>query len=135
MNKSRDLLIYICLFGFLGSLSGCLFRENVTKLKTLKTVASSQREIRAYLTEQENLFEKLVSDFKDKKLSLGSSLAEIIETYGEPIVSKKNFSDPVGQRLLYRYPKRYFNSDKVYLHFNEKKELIFWEYKPFQKTN
>ena len=112
-----------------------IFRENIEKLSTLKTVANSQKEIGDYLAQQAVLFEKLVSDIKDEKLSLGSSLDELIGTYGEPIISKKGFPDAAGLVLLYRAPRRYFDSDKVYLHFDGKKELIFWEYKPHRKPN
>jgi len=109
--------------------SGCFFLPE--SLKTLKSVGDSQDEIEVYLAKQIQLFNKLLIDLKNKDLKLGISEANFIYIYGEPVLSKKLTQPPGGIKLLYRHPTEYFKSDRVYLYFDQKDNLIRWEYKPY----
>ena len=111
-------------------LGGCvLFSE---ELATLKQVGKSQAQIDRYIQRQEKLFDKLMYDFENEKLIVGTPKSIIIRRYGEPILSKKADQPPHGVILLYRYPMKYFDSDKLYLRFDESDELIGWKYKPYK---
>ncbi len=66
----------------------------------------------------------------NKRLKQGIAKGKFIRTYGEPVLSKKTV-EPLGEeRLLYRHPTEYFQSDKVYVYFDEGGRLTRWEYKP-----
>lgn len=111
-------------------LSGCFFLPQ--SLKTLKSVGSSREQIETYLARQIVLFNKLLTDLKNKSLSSGISKNKFIRIYGEPILSKEVSGPLGGERLLYRHPTKYFQSDRIYIYFDGKKSLTRWEYKPYK---
>ena len=82
---------------------------------------------------------KLLDDLKNERLVVGTSKSTIVSLYGESILSKEAKKPPPGKILLFRHPTKYFDSDKVYLRFDEADELIGWKYKPYnaptQKTD
>jgi len=117
----------ICLAVILN-LAGCLFKENIEKLSTLKTLGQSQKEIGSYLERQVAAFNRLVEDIKNKKLSLGISQESFIKIYGDPVLSEEAKGDEAKLILLYRHPTQYFSRQKVYVYFNDSDELIDWEY-------
>lgn len=111
-------------------LGGCvLFSEEVA---TLKQLGKSQAQIAGYVQRQERLFAKLIDDFEGEKLIVSTPKSTIIRRYGEPVLSKEAGQPPYGKVLLYRHPMKYFDSDKLYLRFDEKDELIGWKYKPYK---
>ncbi len=117
------------------SLAGCLFRQNLEGLLTLKRVGNSQTEIEAYLGQQEACFEKLLEDVENQRLKPGVLQEDFINSYGDPVLSRPASSQSSETVLLYRHPTRYFNSDKVYVYFNEDSELTRWEYKSCQRSD
>ncbi len=119
-------LIISCLVIF--CLAGCLFLPQ--SIKTLKQVGESQEEIETYLRRQAKLFDKLLVDLKREALKPGIPKNTIIAIYGEPILTKEVTEPLFSQTLLYRHPTEYFQSDRIYLYFNQKGKLIRWEYKP-----
>ncbi|MDP8290439.1 MAG: hypothetical protein P9M02_05705 [Candidatus Susulua stagnicola] len=121
-------IIISCLILFF--VSGCFFLPE--SLKTLKSVGDSQNEIEIYLANQAKLFNKLLIDLRSECLEQGVSKESFINLYGEPILAKEVIDPPGGVRLLYRYPTEYFKSDRVYLYFNQKENLVRWEYKPYK---
>ncbi len=106
-----------------------LFSEEVA---TLKQVGKSQAQIDRYVQRQNKLFSRLIDDFENERLIVGTSKSRIVKRYGEPVLSKEAGQPPYGQILLYRYPMKYFNSDKLYLRFDEFDKLIGWKYKPYK---
>ena len=115
---------------FLLVAGGCaLFSQEAA---TLKAVGKSQDQIARYVQKQEKLFAKLLDDFENERLVAGTSRSVIIKRYGEPILSKKSAQPPYGEIFLYRHPTGYFDSDKLYLRFDELDKLIGWKYKPYK---
>ena len=119
-------LLISCLI--LLTIPGCFFLSE--SLKTLKSVGESQEEIEAYLTQQVELFDKLLFDLKNDVLEPGISKRKFMRIYGEPILSKEVIEPLKGVRFLYRHPTEYFKSDRVYFYFDQKEKLVRWEYKP-----
>ncbi len=117
--------ITIAALVFLTS-SGCLFKEDIEGLLVLKQLGAEQKSIERSLKIEEHLFRKLAAHVKKDRLKPGISLESFIASYGEPIVSKDIPS--VGKRLLYRHPADYFNSDKIYVYFDQQGKLTQWEY-------
>ena len=88
-----------------------------------------------YLDRQTKLFSVLLNDLKHEKLRVGMTKIKFIKTYGEPIFSRK-FEDGTNEELLfYRHPTKYFDSQKVYLFFDNSGKLIRWECNPFKQNN
>jgi hypothetical protein len=98
-------------------------------LLTLKRLGDSQNEIARYVEKQARLFDELVSDTKGGLLQAGTSRQEIQRTYGDPVFFKDT---PEGSVSLYRHPTRYFDSERIYLYFDESEALTRWEYQPAQ---
>lgn len=121
---NRVLIIGCCA---LLAIVGCSKLEG---LMTLKRLGDSQKEIETHVDKQEKLFNLLVNDLKAEKLKSGTSETQIQRTYGSPVLTKPAAEPEGSYVLLYRHPTRYFNSDKIYLHFDASRKLTHWEYVP-----
>ena len=89
------------------------------QISTLRQLGASQRQIELTLLEQEAAFNRLWADAANNKLVPGMIKPDILAAYGEPVITQ-DVSGVNGkkERLLYRRPTAYFNSDKIYLYFN-----------------
>ncbi|MBU2251355.1 MAG: hypothetical protein KKH25_03785, partial [Candidatus Omnitrophica bacterium] len=113
---------FLILAALVFNLSGCLFKENIEGLLTLKQLGKNQKYIERSIKAQERLFRKLTADIKKDKLKLGIPVESFLRSYGEPVVSKDIPS--LGKRFLYRHPTNYFDSDKVYIYFDRQDQLV-----------
>jgi len=113
-------------------MGGCVVLDKTEELLALKRISGAQAEIQRYVDKQEECFYKLMSDFKKGSLRPGISKEKFVDTYGEPILSRKIDGPSSGEMLLYRHPTEYFSSDKIYLYFYESGGLASWEYKPYE---
>ncbi|MBD3264283.1 MAG: hypothetical protein GF375_04185 [Candidatus Omnitrophica bacterium] len=114
-------------------LSGCSLYQKSKALMTLKRLGDSQQQMEKYIEEQEKLFDRLVEDIKEDRLKTGLSIEEVNRLYGDPVLKREApSSQPFSTILLYRYPTRYFDSDRVYLQFDSSGILVGWEYKPHE---
>ncbi|MCK5393335.1 MAG: hypothetical protein KAI91_03290 [Candidatus Omnitrophica bacterium] len=111
-------------------LEGCSTIKYTKQLLVLKDLADSQKEINKCLDEQEALFKKILVDLKNKKIELGTLKEDFLNSYGKPVLIRKGSNLFVGEILLYRYPQKYFNSDKVYFYFDRFQKLVDWEQFP-----
>ncbi|MCK5287972.1 MAG: hypothetical protein KAJ14_11835 [Candidatus Omnitrophica bacterium] len=109
-------------------LEGCATIKYTKQLLVLKDLADSQKEINKCLDEQEALFKKILVDIKNKKIELGTSKEDFLNSYGKPVLTRKGSNLFVGEILLYRYPKKYFNSEKVYFYFDRFQKLVDLEH-------
>ena len=124
MKKKFHLIL---LFMFLCS--GCTIIKHKEGLLTLKNVGDSQGQINAYIEKQKGLFTLLVDDIKAEKLPQKLHEKQIRSRYGEPVVVTE--LDSSKKRLLYRYPKKYYTSDRVYFYL-EDGMMTRWEYIPYE---
>lgn len=119
--------VFLAIFVFF--LSACSAVSNWEQLMTLKDVGKSQAEVEKYLSKQEKLYYVLARDVQDGYLKAGLSQRDILKKYGEPVLNKRITDDPVIiEQYLYRQPKDYFSSDKIYLYFGQDKKLHSWKY-------
>ena len=109
---------------------GCVFFSS--EFHTLRQAAASQKEIKSYVHEQDEFFEKLLSEVKEGKLQAGLSREEFIKSYGDPVLVEDTSLHLASSVLLYRYAAKYFASDKVYAYFDAQDKLVYWEYKPYK---
>lgn len=101
-------------------------------LMTLKRVGDSQKQIGRYLARQEKLFDKMLRDVKNERIKPGISQNRLIGIYGEPVIIKSSKEPAIAEVFLYRYPREYFSSDKVYLYFNKSGKLVHLKYVPYK---
>jgi uncharacterized protein YehS (DUF1456 family) len=121
----------ILFYFFILGISGCAAMNNLDELMALKSVADSQKDIEEYLKKQESGFKKLLDDIKSNRLKQGVSKKYILETYAEPVLTKKDTQDKAIQEiLLYRYPTQYFKSERIYLYLDKDFRLSKWQLKP-----
>jgi hypothetical protein len=119
----------IFLIGFSGIIAvcGCAFISNYKDLSVLSEIGKDQYELDREARRQEKLSAVLRKDLLAGKLHRGVSQAQVIESYGEPVLIKNNGSNSSGQVFLYRKPTDYFSKERVYLYFNNHDKLINWE--------
>ncbi len=122
-------LIGVCCLVMLGE--GCAVMSNYHELVFLKQLADNQSETEKYVRKQERGFDALRSDIENSSLRKGSTKAEIIFRYGDPVYCNDSAdTSDCRQSCLYRYPTAYFNSDKIFLCFDENHDLRGWESVP-----
>ncbi|MBP7216856.1 MAG: hypothetical protein KBA46_06195 [Candidatus Omnitrophica bacterium] len=107
---------------------GCALVQHYDEIMVLKHYGDNQREIEMLLTQQTNQFYKLREAIQGNALRKGTSKAQILAAYGEPIVCRKSKEgQEPGEVCLYRHPTEYFSSDKIFLAFDEQARLRSWE--------
>ena len=120
--------IAVVIFGCLSFL-GCAKLEHLDQLLTLKDFSKEQDRLDRYVKAQTEKFKFLLQVVKDHKLSQYKNKRSVLKAFGDPVLSqeiKKN--DEMLTEFLYRYPKQYLDSDKVYLYFDKKGKFIDWKY-------
>ncbi|MDP8212297.1 MAG: hypothetical protein P9X22_03275 [Candidatus Zapsychrus exili] len=111
--------------------SSCAKLKHINELLTLKGYSDEQTKIGKYVESQDSKFDKLLLDIKNGALDKNIKSKSVVRIYGDPVF-KKDIDDKgeKQQKWLYRYTTKYFNTDKVYLYFNENDRLVSWEYLP-----
>ncbi|MFO8053499.1 MAG: hypothetical protein R6U54_06045 [Candidatus Omnitrophota bacterium] len=129
MNRGL-LIIAISLTTIFG---GCALFTKAPQLLTLKRLSTSQKMMEKDIAKKKKNLEKLINDIEADKIKKGTSYKRFIRLYGKPVLEKvvnKENKENKEKRLLYRHPTEYFNTDKVYVYFDQKSKLIAWKYLP-----
>lgn len=107
---------------------GCFSLDSRQRILLIKGLAANNSEIQKYIDTREKLLLKLKDDIRADYLRKNLSAGEIIEAYGEPILTKDiKVNGRFIRRFLYRHPTRFFSAEKIYLAFNEESLLEYWE--------
>lgn len=96
-------------------------------LKLLLQINDEDKAFKQQLRLQERGFSLLQQDLKRNQLKVGALKKDIIARYGQPILEQSSQAQTETQKLLYRYPTKYFDSSKVYLFFDNNQSLIRWD--------
>lgn len=110
---------------------GCAKVAHINELMTLKAYSDNQDAQHRYVEKQAGQFEKLLAAVEDGSISQYKNQRSFLTHFGEPVLSRD--VERNGQSCvlwLYRYAVRAATSPKVYLYFDQKKDLIGWEYDP-----
>ncbi|NTV30138.1 MAG: hypothetical protein HGA80_08680 [Candidatus Omnitrophica bacterium] len=116
------LLVFVCSLVF----SSCAVVAHMDQAMVLKDYSDNKDDQAAYVADCSRKFDELLSAVK-----AGSSFREysrkpdFIARFGEPVLTQV-VQLPEGQpeeRLLYRYPTRYFDGLKVYVFFDTAGQL------------
>ncbi|MCF7870146.1 MAG: hypothetical protein K9L69_02795 [Candidatus Omnitrophica bacterium] len=119
---------FFLLINFIFLFSGCALFTKAPQLLTLKRLGDSQKLMEGDIEKKKKNLAKLINDIRADKLKKGIAYNRFIRLYGEPVLEKSISKDSKEKRLLYRHPIKYFDTDKVYLYFNQEAKLIAWEY-------
>lgn len=108
-------LIYVIFFIQLA-ISGCGL-----EIATLKEYSKEQDAIKAQVENDLRRFNLLVNDIKEGKLTAGITKKKFFRLYGSPVVE-------TSEKLLYRHPVKFSETEKVYIYFDEQERLVKWDY-------
>ena len=131
MQKRDMKILAICLLATLSG--GCAKLTHLQELLTLKAYSDEQEGQAEYVKEQDARFEKLLAAVNSGDIENYFTPEQIIKTFGDPVFRRE--AEREGQVLevwLYRYAIRFFDSDKVYLYFDDENRLKDWEHVPAQ---
>ncbi len=121
-----------CFVAVILLFSSCSVVKYSQEINTLRSLAASDKKITKYLSSQEDNFKKLLKDYESKDLKEGLSKKTILSRYGDPVLEWNISALERGYsyKFLYRYPTRYFSSDKIYLYFDLNNKLAKIDYIP-----
>ncbi len=112
-------------------LSGCAKLSHLQQLLTLKAYSQDKDRQAAYIEAQDQRFEELLKVVKTDALNQYPDQESFLENFGDPVFVKDVVREGRSYRLwLYRYAKRFFDSDKVYLYFDKNEKLHHWKHEP-----
>ena len=95
------------------------------ELLTLKGVADEQKGQSKYVGQQDKRFENLRAVVQSGQIKKYSHQKQIASKFGEPIYKKSaKREDQTLELWIYRYSVKYFDSDKVYLYFDQEGKLV-----------
>jgi hypothetical protein len=131
-RKPARILVFVCCAAMLSG--GCVLIDHAQDIVFLKQMADNQSDIEKYVRKQELGFDILRNDIENNRLQKGTAKEEIVSRYGDPVYCIDSADASVCRQMcLYRYPTRFFSSDKVSLYFDEKQSLRCWEFDPVLK--
>jgi len=119
-------VIILILISFI--LTGCRTLEHLDELLTLKDYSESKDATDSYVKNQDAKFEELLKAVNDGTIDKYKTKKTFKIAFGEAVFEREIEKD--GKALnecLYRYSTKYFESDKVYVYFDEKGMLIEWK--------
>ena len=116
------------------SLSGCTKVKHLPQLITLKSYSEEQESLEDFVHNQDDLFAQMLADIGSGDIKLYPTEEMITGKYGDPIYAREEQRDgmPV-MKLLYRNQKEFFGSEKVYIYFDKKGQLLDLDYVPGEK--
>ena len=125
MKKNIYLLIGTML------LSGCASSGRMERLLTLKALANEQKNLNAYIEEQDKKFESLLEAARKGAIDQYVDRESIKKNFGDPVYVKQvEHNGESQEEWLYRYVTKFFDSEKVYLYFNGEGKLVKWKKQP-----
>ncbi len=129
----KSVLFFI--FLSLTLLQGCALFTKAPQLLTLKRLGDSQKQMELGVEAKKKNLAKLINDIEADKLAKGLPFKKFISRYGEPVLEKEAGEGSLMKKLLYRHPLEYFNTDKVYIYFDQRLELVAWKYEKADSKN
>lgn len=119
----KNLLIFLLLF------CGCAKLANLQELLTLKDYSDAGEQTDKYIEKQNKCFESLITAVSDNSIKQFMTKRAVVKKFGPPILREPAVvNNQDAERWLYRYPVKFMNSDKVYLYFDVKDDLVEWKY-------
>ena len=110
------------------SLSGCAKLRHLNELLTLKDYSEEQASIDGQVKLQDEKFDRLLEAVRSGKIDAYKEEKEILDNFGEPVLKREEKGEEeILSEWLYRYQVKYFDTDKVYLYFDNNGILKDWK--------
>lgn len=111
------------------SLCGCSKLSRLPQLLTLKSAGDNRDLQKKHITRERESFQKVLAAYKDNTLPNYPDKRSVLKVFGAPLLVRDTVrgEQPV-ERWLYRDPLKSFESEKVYLYFDQTGKLTEWEY-------
>ena len=111
------------------SCSGCAKLMHIGELLRIKGYSDNKELQDKCVQKNDENFEFLLTAVKEERMSEYADKKSILKSFGDPILSSVyQENGKTAEKWLYRYAMKYFDSEKVYLYFDEKDKLVKWEY-------
>ena len=115
--------IYLLSFLLIFSV-GCSPIKHLDQLLILKNMGEEQEEIDKYVEQQNAIFEAMLAQYHEDEFKSFSTQASILSEFGKPIMERNTMMGGASYtEWFYRYPVKFFASDKIYLYFDKKGNL------------
>lgn len=123
MNPKQFLFFLILIF----LIEGCVPLSKLDKLLTLKAYSKNKDAQQAYCEFQTKNFEKLLDVVKEGNINQYPDKKSFYKAFGAPIFVKElTQGGQFVEKWLYRHSTKAFNSEKIYLYFDQTGKLIDW---------
>ena len=125
----------IFLWGGLLLLMGCAKLAHIDELLTLQELSIDQDKQAKFVQEQDKKFESLLAAIQSDSFRRYTDQKSFLKDFGPPVtkqtITKEN---QLLEKWVYRYATKAFNSEKVYVYFDQSGKLMEWEHiKPQRK--
>lgn len=109
-------------------LQGCSALNHTEEISTLRSLSRKQADLDKYVEERDEFFLSLLEKVKNGEVSQYQRQKEIIKAFGEPIFQDtEDRNGIVLTKWLYRKQVEFFDTDKVYLYFDDAGVLKSWD--------
>ena len=124
-----DLICMMMLIASLISLSGCAKVMNIKKLLRIKGYSDNKDMQEKHVHLNDKNFELLMEAVNQDRMGGYPDKKSILKAFGDPIFSTDDDKEgQIREKWLYRYAMKYFDSEKVYLYFDDEEKLVDWKY-------
>ena len=109
--------------------SGCAQLSHLDQLLTLKASSDNRALQHKFVKSQDKNFTDLLAAIKDNTIRQFTDKKQFLKKFGAPVVAHPSVREgkPV-EVWLYRYAVRFFDSEKVYLYFDDQGKLLSLEH-------
>ncbi|MBP9854394.1 MAG: hypothetical protein KBD53_05975 [Candidatus Omnitrophica bacterium] len=114
--------------------SGCTKLGYAPEIVTLQKLSHTQEITDKYVDHQEELFKEMKVEIANGQFDQYKNSTQIEKKFGEPAFVKPLESEDDNKEMwIYRRPVNYSDSDKVYLYFDGKGQLLSYKLERFEK--
>ena len=117
--------VFIIILFFFTGCTQAKQLAHLDQLLVIKGMSDNRDEQFKSVDEQNKKFEQLLEVVKNNWLNKYPDKKSILSSFGPPIFSRSVVDEgQPREEWLYRYATKYFNTDKIYLYFDGKGNLI-----------
>lgn len=110
-------------------LCGCAKLAHLEQLLTIKSYSDNKDLQEKFVSKQNEDFERLLQLVRAEGLNAYQTKKELCADFGPPVFTREVIHQGQSVEMcLYRYATEYWNSDKVYVYFDQESRLVDWEW-------
>ena len=126
---TKSIFKTILLFSAIIIFSGCAKLAHLQELLTLKAMSDEADKTDKYVKEQDRKFGLLLEAKKDGTIESYKDKKTIVKKFGDPVFCRNETKlNREVEECLYRYAKKFFDSEKIYFYFDSSGQVVTWEF-------